>query len=76
MVRYNDKPSAKAKMTKRDLLVQIAHGACHEWVLHGREKFEVNKKIINKYLGHLNLALQFKYSFDELLQDKLSKAVS
>jgi hypothetical protein len=76
MVRYNDKPSAKAKMTKRDLLVQIAHGACHEWVLHGREKFEANKKIINKYLGHLNLALQFKYSFDELLQDKLSKAVS
>lgn len=76
MVRWNDKPSIKSKMTKRDLLVQIAHGACHEWALHGREAFEENVTKINKYLASLNRTLQYRLTYDQAFSKIIENATS
>jgi hypothetical protein len=76
MVRYNAKPSPKSGMTRKQLLVQIAHGAMHEWALHGKETYEKNQDIINRYLSYLNKSFQFSQPYQKIFSEKIRNATS
>lgn len=53
-------------MRNEELFKVKCHTACREWFLHGREKFEHHKAIINKFLNTQGGYQMFTESYDDL----------
>jgi len=58
-------------MTDQKLFIVKCHTALREWFYHGREEFDKNKEILNRFLNCIGPEARFLQTYDDLYDESI-----